>query len=139
MWKYRCYNDGRHPNLWRRWYDSNPKFQGSHDSIFEMLESRQNWGPPHAEFLDKENRIVEVRLTGKVKHRILGFYSDVRGEFIVLGPCIHKQGVYTPHGIRETVVDRKNESRTSKVYFGASERREFFAGALFFSGRNAYR
>jgi hypothetical protein len=49
------------------------------------LESRVNWGPPHTEFLDAENRIIEVRLTGKVKHRILGFYGDTRGEFICAG------------------------------------------------------
>jgi hypothetical protein len=109
MWKYRCYDDGRRPNLWQRWYDSSPDFQGSHDSIFEMLESRNTWGPPHADFLDKENRIVEVRLTGKVKHRILGFYGEARGEFIVLGTCAHKQTVYTPRNIRETVVSRKTE------------------------------
>jgi hypothetical protein len=109
MWKYRYYDDGGQPNLWQRWYDLNPDFQGSHDSIFEMLESRLNWGPPHTEFLDRENRIVEVRLTGKVKHRILGFYGETRGEFVVVGTCIHKQDVYTPHGIRDTVVDRKNE------------------------------
>ena len=64
-----------------------------------------NWGPPHTEFLDTENRIIEVRLTGKVKHRILGFYGDTRGEFIVLGTCFHKQNVYSPPGIKQ----RKNE------------------------------
>jgi len=114
MRTYRCYDDGRQPNLWRRWYDSHPDFQGSHDSVFEMLESRMNWGPPHAEFLDKENRIVEIRLTGKVKHRILGFYGQVRGEFIVLGSCIHKQKVYTPHGIKETVINRKTEIESNQ-------------------------
>lgn len=95
--------------MWQRWYASNPDFQGSHDSIFEMLETRMNWGPPHTEFLDTENRIIEVRLTGKVKHRILGFYGDTRGEFIVLGTCFHKQNVYSPPGIKQAVVDRKNE------------------------------
>ena len=114
MWKYRCYDDGGQPNLWQRWYDANPGFQGSHDLIFEMLESRLKWGPPHTEFLDTDNRIVEVRLTGKVKHRILGFYGDTRGEFIVLGTCIHKQHIYTPHGIRDTVVDRKNEIQKNR-------------------------
>jgi hypothetical protein len=114
MWTYRCYDDGRQPNLWRRWYESNPNFRGSHDSIFEMLETRVNWGPPHTRYLDDENRIVEVRLSGKVKHRILGFYSDVQLEFIVLGTCIHKQRVYTPHGIRDTVVIRKNEIQSNQ-------------------------
>jgi hypothetical protein len=109
MWTYRCYDDGGAPNLWQRWYDSSPDFQGSHDSIFEMLESRVNWGPPHTEFLDTENRIIEVRLTGKVKHRILGFYGDTHGEFIVLGTCFHKQSVYSPPDIKQTVIDRKNE------------------------------
>jgi hypothetical protein len=114
MWTYRCYNDGGQPNLWQRWYASNPGFQGSHDSIFAMLESRQNWGPPHTEFLDKENRIIEVRLTGKVKHRILGFYGDARGEFIVLGTCTHKQDVYDPPDIKNTVVTRKSEIQSNK-------------------------
>jgi hypothetical protein len=114
MWTYRCFDDGRQPNLWQRWYEENPGFQGSHDSVFEMLESRQVWGRPHADFLDKENRIVEVRLTGNPKHRILGFYGEMRGEFIILGTCIHKQRVYTPHGIRETVVDRKIEIQNNQ-------------------------
>jgi hypothetical protein len=100
--------------LWQRWYESNPIFQGSHDAIFEILESRQNWGPPYAKFLNKQDRIIEVRLIGKVKHRILGFYGNVRGEFIVLGTCIHKQKVYTPHGIRETVVIRKTEIQNNQ-------------------------
>jgi hypothetical protein len=114
MWTYRCYDDGGTPNLWQRWYDSNPDFQGSHDSIFEMLEGRVNWGPPHTEFLDTENRIIEIRLTGKVKHRILGFYGDTRSEFIVLGTCFHKQKVYSPAGIRQTVIDRKNEIKRNQ-------------------------
>jgi hypothetical protein len=114
MWTYRCYNDGGEPNLWQRWYEANPDYQGTHDSIFEMLESRVNWGPPHAEFLDTENRIIEVRLTGKVKYRILGFYGEVRGEFVVLGTCFHKQNVYTPPSIRDTVVVRKNEIQSNQ-------------------------
>jgi len=110
MWTYRCYNDGGQPNLWQRWYDLHPDYQGSHDAIFGMLETRLNWGPPHADFLDKDNRIVEVRLTGKVKYRILGFYSETaRKEFVVLGTCNHKQNVYDPPGIKETVVTRKSE------------------------------
>jgi hypothetical protein len=110
MWTYCCYDDGKEPDLWRRWYDDNPDFQGTHDSIFEMLEDRVNWGPKQVEYLDAENRILEVRLNGKVKHRILGCYGwDVRQEFIVLGTCYHKQKVYHPHGIKDTVVRRKQE------------------------------
>lgn len=115
MWTFRCYDDGGTPNLWQRWYDENSDYQGSHDSIFEMLESRQNWGPPYTEFLDKENRIVEVRLTGKVKHRILGFYGDVRNEFIVVATCFHKQDVYTPADIKDTAARRKREIAQKKT------------------------
>jgi hypothetical protein len=79
-----------------------------------MLEDRHNWGPPHTEFLDKDNRIIEVRLTGKVKHRILGFYGSTRGEFIVLGTCTHKQNVYDPPSIKDTVVNRKNEIESNQ-------------------------
>ncbi len=109
MWTYRCYDDGKQPTLWRRWYDDNPNYHGSHDSIFEILEWRWNWGPPHADFIDKDNRIVAVRLTGQVKHRIWGIYGETRGEFIVLGACYHKQRSYYPRGILNTVVSRKNE------------------------------
>jgi hypothetical protein len=109
MWTYRCYDDGRKPNLWQRWYDDNPEFRGSHDSVFEMLECRTAWGRPHADFLNKDARLVEVRLSGNPKHRILGFYGDGRLEFVVVGVCIHKQRVYTPHGIKETAIFRKNE------------------------------
>jgi hypothetical protein len=91
MWTFRCYDDGGEPDLWHRWYASNPDYQGSHDAVFDVLENRQAWGPPFAEFLDKQNRIVEVRLSGRVKHRILGFYSAARWEFIIVGTCFHKQ------------------------------------------------
>lgn len=108
MWTYRCYDDGKSPNLWQRWYAETSGAQGAHDANFEILEQQPQWKPPHTKFFDKPNRIIEVRLQGTVKHRILGVYGKER-EFIVLGACYHKQKVYFPHDIRRTVIKRKNE------------------------------
>jgi hypothetical protein len=110
MWVYRCYVDGQQPNLWRRWYDAHPDYQGSHDSIFNALEQRLEWKEPWTKFFDKKNRILEVRLNGNVKYRILGYCSSsVRMEFIVIAICSHKQQVYDPPDIRKTAVKRKAE------------------------------
>ena len=109
MWTYRCYDDGEEPNLWQRWYESNREFNGTHDAVFRALESMTAWDEPYTKYLDKKNRIVEVRLTGSPKHRILGCYSGRRYEFIILGTCIHKQRVYTPKDIQKTVAKRKKE------------------------------
>lgn len=110
MWTYRCYDDGREPNLWQRWYDSNAEYRGSHDAVFGMLEQMTDWRMPLVDLLIEKHRIFEVRLTGKVRHRILGIYSAyARKEFIILATCTHKQRVYDPHDIKKTAVKRKNE------------------------------
>jgi len=110
MWTYRVFDEGGEPNLWQRWYDENPQFRGTHDAVFRILEQLDNWKPPYADFLNKDKRIVEVRLNGNIKHRILGFVSPVtRREFIVLGTCTHKQRVYDPPDIKKTVVKRKKD------------------------------
>lgn len=110
MWTYRCYDDGETPNLWDRWYLANADFNGQHDAIFDMLEQLVSWREPHAKFFITEERIIEIRLTGPVKHRVLGYYGDgARWEFVVLGVCNHKGAVYDPPDIRKTVVKRKKE------------------------------
>ena len=118
MWSYRCYDDGKPGCPWQRWYDENPDFQGSHDSVFDTLEGLNNWGPPEADILDKDNRIIEVRLSGKVKHRLLGFYGGTRYEFVIVGFCYHKQRNYYPPAIKNTVVKRKraieNDAKRAK-------------------------
>lgn len=109
MWTYRCYVDGGTPLLWRRWYDSHPDYQGSHDAVFDTLEQMTTWKPPYAKLLIKEHRIFEVRLNGAVRHRILGFYSGAPREFVVIATCSHKGNVYDPKGIRNQAIKRKAE------------------------------
>jgi hypothetical protein len=109
MWKYRCYDDGGNPNLWTRWYRGTPDAQGSHDSVFEGLESMVNWRKPWTDFIDKDARIIEVRLSGDVEWRVFGFHSGAQREFVVLGIGYHKGKVYTPHGIKRTLIIRKKE------------------------------
>jgi hypothetical protein len=109
MWIYRCYDDGNQPNLWRRWYDSHLDTQGSHDSVFGGLETMVNWREPWTKFFNKAERIIEVRLSGDLEWRIFGFHSGAKQEFIVLDIGYHKQGVYTPRGLRKTLVKRKKE------------------------------
>lgn len=117
-WTYRCYDDGGAPNLWRRWYDANPDFHASHDSTFDILEQRENWGEPHCKYINKNERILEVRLTGKIKYRIFGIYdplSSARRQFIVLAIGSHKGSVYSPRNVLKTIVSRKVEVLNGSV------------------------
>jgi hypothetical protein len=109
MWNYRCYDDGGQPNLWQRWHDSNPDAHGSHESVFAGLETMVNWKKPWTRFFDKKNRIIEARLSADLEWRIWGFHSGAQREFVVLEIGFHKDGVWTPPGIRKTLVSRKTE------------------------------
>src|SRR5258707_5714549 len=86
MWTYRCYDDGKMPDLWRRRYDAHPDGQGSHDTVFHVLEQLVQWREPHTKILDKNADVIEVRLSGKdkIEYRILGFYGKTNEEFIGL-------------------------------------------------------
>lgn len=109
LWSYRCYDDGRTPQLWQRWYDENPEFRGTHDAVFDQIEQMTLWEEPHVKLLLKTERIFEVRLNGKVRHRILGFYGEARREFVIVATCYHKQSNYYPPGIRDTAAKRKKQ------------------------------
>ena len=111
MWNYRCYDDGQSPCLWKRWYanDADKAAQGSHDSVFGILEQQLQWREPYAKLLDKNNGIIEVRLSGRVQWRILGFYGDERCVFVVVAICYHKEKVYTPRDVIKTARRRKAE------------------------------
>jgi hypothetical protein len=109
MWKYRCYDDGGKPDLWKRWYDDHKDVQGSHDSVFDALESMVSWRKPWTDFIDKKARIIEVRLSGDVEWRVFGFHGGAQREFIVLGTGYHKGRVYTPANVRKTAIKRKQE------------------------------
>jgi len=110
LWAFRCYDVGDRGCPWRRWYDDlAEEFQASHDEVFDRLETQLIWTTPDVDFIDKENRIIEIRLTGNVKHRIGGFHAGTRKEFVVLGFWYHKQRVYTPADIKKTLAKRKKE------------------------------
>jgi hypothetical protein len=107
-WTYRCYNDGKSPNLWQRWYDEHPSAQGSHDAAFGILEQLKVWREPNAKAFDE---VVEVRFkAGGIQHRIFGFYGPgVRQQFIFTGVGYHKGKNYTPKGILSACALRRSE------------------------------
>jgi hypothetical protein len=109
MWTYRCYDDGTKPNLWQDWHDSALDAQGSHESVFDALEQMDNWREPYTKIINRRERIIEARINGDVKWRVFGFFGEQRREFIVLGIGFHKQKVYDPPDILETIVKRKKE------------------------------
>jgi hypothetical protein len=112
MWKYRCYDDGRQPNLWQRWYEAHSDYQGSHTAVFDFLEQCVQWKMPWADTLG--DGLIEVRLSGKVKWRVLGYYSDVRVEFVVVLVCNHKQNVYAPKDAIPTAKKRMRDIKAGK-------------------------
>lgn len=107
-WTYKCYIDGKSPNLWQRWYDDNPAAQGAHDAALNILEELEVWRGPNAKAFDD---IVEIRFkAGGIQHRIFGFYgSNEKQRYIVTGTGSHKGNVYTPKGILKTCTKRREE------------------------------
>lgn len=60
------------------------------------------------QFHHLEGGLAEIKWTfGKKEFRAVGFYH--RGFFTMLIGCIHKQGVYDPHGWLDTAKRRKRE------------------------------
>lgn len=97
MWTYRCYNDGKDPNLWQRWYRANKAARGAHDNAFRMLEQREEWQEPNAKHLGKG--LIEVKFKGvdKRQWRIFGYHTaGEHRDFTVIGVGYHKDRVYTP-------------------------------------------
>jgi hypothetical protein len=99
-WAYRCYIDGKSPNLWRRWYDAHPDCQGSHDSVFRILDTLTPWREPQAKKLS--SGVIEVRLSGTLEWRVFGFYGTKQKEFVVVSIASKKGAVYTPKDALKT-------------------------------------
>ena len=96
-WTYRCYDDGKSPTLWHRWFSKNENCQGAHDSTFRILEQQESWIGPNWKRLGPG--IGEVKVTaGNVEWRIVGFIRGTQ-EFVVVAIGYHKQRVYTPRNL----------------------------------------
>ena len=93
--------------------DTTPAYQGTHDSVFGMLEQQNQW--TRTVWTKRfEDGIVEVRLNGKVKWRVLGYYGDVQREFVVVLICNHKGKVYVPKGALRTAAARMNAIKAGR-------------------------
>lgn len=111
-WTYRCYDDGKEPNLWQRWYESRPLVQGAHDNAFETLESEPIWKGGHIRKLVNANGVHEVKFKGNDKRewRVFGFFDNrIRQQFIVVEIGYHKKQNYTPRGVIKKAINRKKE------------------------------
>jgi hypothetical protein len=107
-WTYKCYDDGKSPSLWQRWYDDTPAAQGSFDAALNFLEALEVWQEPNAR---KIGDLIEIKCKGGgIQHRVFGFYSTgEKQKFIVLGFGDHKDRVYNPKDILKTCTRRRKE------------------------------
>lgn len=121
MWTFSCYDAGTEPNLWREWYDDNPACQGSHDSVFDILEQRAPWAEPHAKKLGDD--VIEVRLSGsdRTEWRIFGCYHG-KLHFVVVAIGFHKGRVYSPKDIKNTAQKRVAGIKSGAIGIKACER-----------------
>jgi hypothetical protein len=107
MWQWFCYDDGEEEDLWSRWYAaSDDEHQARHDVVFDFLEARNGneWREPFSKKIN--DNLVEVRITGAVQHRLLGFFgSNQRFTFVIT--CTHKQNIYDPKDAKKTAAKRK--------------------------------
>jgi hypothetical protein len=101
-WTYQCYDDGKLPNRWQRWFDDHFNAQGAHDNAFDMLENMDTWREPNSKHLGEG--LVEVRFKGedKLQWRVFGFFQKgQRQVFVVVASGYHQQKKYYPSGIIE--------------------------------------
>jgi hypothetical protein len=109
MWRYWWYADPKGPDPWRAWYDKqDAQVKGRHDNVFRILESRSDWREPYAKKL--HDGLLEIRLTGRVQHRLLGFcWPNTPFEFVFVIACTHKGALYKPKNALGTASQRKTE------------------------------
>jgi hypothetical protein len=113
-WRYRCYATNDSPNLWAAWYiEQSPEVQAKHDTVFEFLEQRTDWSPPHYKKLSGQDGLGEVILKGKVAWRIFGFRhsEDYRPTFTVTQIGNHKGNLYSPKNVISNARGRMNDIR----------------------------
>lgn len=98
-----CYDTNENPNLWAAWYAAqSSKVRAKHDVVLEFLEQRLGslWRLPHADLLG--DGLIEIRITGDVQWRVLGFFGPSKFDFTVVLVCYHKGRVYTPKSAIKT-------------------------------------
>lgn len=123
LWTFKCYVDGTQPNLWQAWYDAHPEVQGSHDSIFGIIEQQPQW--TNDKYTKKlSNGVIEVRLNGSPKWRIFGHYGDGRREFVVTAIGWHKGKQYKPQGVVGLAAIRRGEIESGTANAAACRRPE---------------
>ena len=118
MWVFFCYDERGKISLWQAWYDScDDATKASHDYALEFLEVREHhdWiGTPHFGPLVPQKGIYEIRLPGKIKWRLLGYFGPRPAQFTVVLICNHKGPVYEPKDSRKTAVKRKGDIESGK-------------------------
>jgi hypothetical protein len=121
MWDWFCYDDGKEDDLWMRWYRSmGVEVRARHNAVFDFLEVRTVWREPHSKKINDD--LMEIRITGTVQHRLLGFFGPAPGQFTFVLPCMHKQKVYTPHGAKKTAAKRKRAIEEGRANVRSCER-----------------
>lgn len=106
-WTFRCYDDGKSPNLWQKWYDDNPAARGAHDATLDIIVQQAVWRGPNTKAFDDK---VEIKFKGgNVQHRIFGFYGGTKQQFIITAVGYHKDKVYHPKDILKTCTKRRKE------------------------------
>jgi hypothetical protein len=115
MWKYWWYGDPNGPDPWRAWYDDqNAAVRARHDNVFRFLESRESWVGTHAKKIDD---FVEVILSTRVEHRLLGCYwPPAKCCFTFVMQCTHKGKVYKPKNAFETAGIRIRELKNGSTW-----------------------
>lgn len=109
MTDFYCYDDGKTPNLWKRWYDDqSDRVQARHDAVIRILKTLNPWRNPYFHPLGNKG-IGQIILKTDVQWRVLGFHSADRTEFTVVYTCYHKGDVYTPRDAQMTAETRMNE------------------------------
>ena len=118
MWTYFCYDNEKEESLWHVWYAArDDDTKASHDYAFEYLEPRENrewYNTPHFGPLVPKKGIYEIRLPGKLKWRLAGYFGPGVKQFTIVLICNHKGQIYDPPDSKKTAVKRKSQIESGK-------------------------
>lgn len=108
-------------DIWSAWYSqADQRSRGQHDDRFEALEVREayEWREPLSKALKGNSKaLVEIRVTGDVEWRLLGYFGP-KGErhvFTFLLICHHKGKIYAPPDALKTAVKRMKAIEAGKA------------------------
>jgi hypothetical protein len=119
VWTLYCYDDGKRPDIWERWFFDESlvtdAIRARHERVWVALRGMKIWDSyrlVHDCPVDGVKEVV-IKVKKDLQWRLGGIYGPAQREFTVLGAFYHKGTRYYPDGILSQVKTAKSELEKS--------------------------